>query len=238
MCINKRVRIFCWIFTTAANLETRARFVASTWAQHCDDHVFFVAKSQPDALNNSLAKQLKIVQLDAVHESRRSLYSKTIAALQWMASKQLFAQFDWFFKADDDTFLVVHNFKHLVTSRNPDEAYYVGRLLGKKQAAQKGFMSGGAGFALSRAAIRMFVNRYASECPDVIMPCDCDDMIIGHCLANWKVPVLDSIDQFGKQRFFPIQPEQQFAETPDESSQWLLTEAKPVEYAHLLTFRH
>lgn len=220
VCAYKRVRVFCWIFTTADNLETRARFQAKSWVRHCDAHVFFVCRSDPAKLNTEVARSLNVVHLSTVEEKRSTLYTKTLRALDWMTEQKLFDKYDWFLKADDDTFTLVEHFKELVRDVDPNSPQYVGRLFNKH--VKRGFMSGGAGFAISRSAMRLFNERYKAECPDVPMPCDCDDMIIGRCFEKWNVPILESRDESGKQRYFPIQPELEFAEHPNEQSRWQL----------------
>lgn len=227
MCLRKRTRVFCWIFTTGENLLTRSTYVENTWAQHCDGHVFFVCRTDRRLLNTGPAN-LNVVHFTDVVESRTTLYSKTLRAIEWMASKQLFDKYDWFMKADDDTFLIVEHFKDLVAHVRADEPHYVGRPLLHEGDKNDKFMSGGAGFAMSRGALRMLHRLYPTQCPDIRMPCHCDDLIIGRCFRKWNVSIVQSCDQNNKQRFFPVQPDVHFSETVPEDYEWLVRDAQPI----------
>ena len=57
--------------------------------------------------------------------------------------------FDWFLKADDDTFIVVDNLRRFVESRNPRTPIWYGAKL-KNPKVKDGYQSGGAGYILSK----------------------------------------------------------------------------------------
>lgn len=56
--------------------------------------------------------------------------------------------FDWFLKADDDTFIVVDNLRRFMESHNPRTPVWYGAKL-KNPKVKDGYQSGGAGYLLS-----------------------------------------------------------------------------------------
>uniref|UniRef100_A0A3B3ZZJ7 N-acetylgalactosaminide beta-1,3-galactosyltransferase n=1 Tax=Periophthalmus magnuspinnatus TaxID=409849 RepID=A0A3B3ZZJ7_9GOBI len=108
-------RILCWIMTSPKNLQSRTVHARETWAKRCDVTLYM----------SSTETAFPTVALN-VSEGRENLYWKTIRAFQYIHDKHL-DQADWFFKADDDTFVVVENLHLILSSFNPEEPYYLGR---------------------------------------------------------------------------------------------------------------
>nr|VZI31018.1 unnamed protein product [Spirometra erinaceieuropaei] len=65
--------------------------------------------------------------------------------------------YDYFYKADDDTYMFVENLADELSRRNPDEPFMMGRRFPRFQI--NGYFSGGAGYVLSRGALKLLVEK-------------------------------------------------------------------------------
>ena len=86
-------------------------------------------------------------------ETDGSFYSTTRAAFKYIHRHHL-EEADWFLKADDDTYMIMENLRHLLKDHSPADPLYFGRRF--KKTAKLEFMSGGAGYVLSKEALTRF----------------------------------------------------------------------------------
>ncbi|NWU93660.1 C1GTA galactosyltransferase, partial [Upupa epops] len=190
--LYERVRVLCWVMTSPRNLATKARHVQATWARHCNVALFM--SSEPD-------EGFPAVGLP-VGEGRQQLYWKTIRAFQYVHRHHL-GQADWFLKADDDTFVVVANLRWLLATHSPELPIYFGKRF--KPFVKQGYMSGGAGYVLSKEALRRFVGAFAAgTCSHSSAV---EDVALGQCLEKVGVEAGDSRDSWGRETFHPFPPE-------------------------------
>ena len=105
---------------------------------------------------------------------------------------------------DDDTYVIMENIRYAVMNFDPNEPLWMGRHF--RPYNPDGYMSGGAGYLLSRKAVEKFVVEALH------LPKDCkvkedtgvEDGEMGKCLHAVGVKVADSRDNEGRQRFFPM----------------------------------
>ena len=138
-------------------------------------------------------------------EGRDYLWGKTKAALKYIHNYHL-NDADWFLKADDDTYVIVENLQSFLHGQNPAEPVHFGRRF--KADNPNGFMSGGAGYVLSKEALVRFIrdalpHRHLCKWGHKGM----EDIELGQCLDNVGVYAGDSRDHFGGERFHPFTPE-------------------------------
>ncbi|XP_065432386.1 glycoprotein-N-acetylgalactosamine 3-beta-galactosyltransferase 1-B-like [Chrysemys picta bellii] len=195
--LYSKVRILCWVMTGPSNLETKARHVQATWARHCNV-VLFMSSVRDDGF--------PAVGLD-VKEGRDQLYWKTIRAFQYVHQHHL-EQADWFLKADDDTFVVLDNLRWLLANHTPEEPVYFGKRF--KPFVKQGYMSGGAGYVLSKEALRRFVEGFRTQVCTHTSPVE--DLELGKCMEKMGVQAGDSRDTKGQETFHPFPPERHLME--------------------------
>ncbi|XP_068140312.1 glycoprotein-N-acetylgalactosamine 3-beta-galactosyltransferase 1-like [Drosophila tropicalis] len=191
--LKKEVRILCWVMTNPKNHKERALHVKRTWGKRCNILLFM--SSEED-------EELPTVKLN-VTEGSENLWIKVKEAFKYVY-KHHYYDADWFFKADDDTYAVVENLRYMLYPYNPQTSIYFGCKFNLGQV----YMSGGAGYVLSREALRQFVEKGIGN-PKICLPgtVENEDIEVGRCMANLNVTAGDSRDSTGRGRMFPFPPE-------------------------------
>lgn len=191
--LYKKVRILCWVMTGPNNLEKKARHVKATWSRHCNVVVFMSSVDDPDFPTVGLGTK----------EGRDQLYWKTIRAFHY-AYEHHAHEADWFLKADDDTYVIVDNLRWVLANHSAEEPIYFGRRF--KPYTKQGYMSGGAGYVLSKEALRRFVEGFKSKtCTHTT---SVEDLAMGQCMEKVGVIAGDSRDTTLRETFHPFVPEQ------------------------------
>ncbi|XP_052892260.1 glycoprotein-N-acetylgalactosamine 3-beta-galactosyltransferase 1-like isoform X2 [Anopheles moucheti] len=216
--LQQEVRVLCWVMTNPKNHKTKALHVKRTWAGRCNKVLFM--SSVEDPLIDSVALP--------VGEGRNNLWAKTKEAFKYIYQHHL-DDADWFMKADDDTYVVVENLRYMLYSYSPSHPIYFGCRF--KPFVKQGYMSGGAGYVLSKEAVKRFVE-------DAIPNPACrqgddgaEDVEMGKCMEAVKVLAGDSRDSVGRGRFFPFVPEHHLIPNHVDKDFWYLkyTFYKPDE---------
>ncbi|XP_043922426.1 glycoprotein-N-acetylgalactosamine 3-beta-galactosyltransferase 1-like isoform X2 [Protopterus annectens] len=190
--LYKKVRVLCWVMTGPQNLETKAKHVKSTWAQDCNKVLFMSSEENKD---------FPTVRLET-KEGRDQLYWKTIKAFQYVYDHHL-DEADWFMKADDDTFVILDNLRWLLSKYSPDQPIYFGKRF--KPYVKQGYMSGGAGYVLSKEALKRFVDGFKTQkCNHSSIV---EDLELGRCMERLNVKAGDSRDTLKKETFHPFSPQ-------------------------------
>lgn len=114
----KFTRICCLILTAPKYFDTRARAVNVTWGPRCDKYLF-ISESANNTYNLPLAP-IKNLTAGYKHLTQKS----TLAF--YYTYENLIDQYDWFVKADDDTYLIVENLRSFLREQNSSEAISFG----------------------------------------------------------------------------------------------------------------
>lgn len=174
-----------------ANIKTKAVAVNNTWGTRCTKLVFITPEP---------SSSLHTLQVD-VQEGRSHLTDKTVKTLK-VLYRTYKNDFDWFYKCDDDVFIVMENLRHLLAKHESRVPVYIGHQF--RVRTKQGYLSGGAGYAINRRALEM-IN---AEGFDVPGRCDVsgkdEDLDIGRCFAKIGVKIYSTVDTQGRQSFHPF----------------------------------
>ena len=187
---KKRIRILCWVLTSPRNLPIKGKSVKETWGKRCNILLFMSSQADPS---------FPAIGLD-VKEGRENLWSKTRAAWDYVYDHHI-DDADWFIKADDDTFVIIENLRHLVSKLNPEEHHYLGRHF------KPFFNSGGAGYVLSRESVRRF-KKALGDTSLCKIEGSAEDVEVGKCLHAMGIKPDYTRDSSGRETFMPLSPEQ------------------------------
>ena len=205
----KRATIFCLILTTSKNFDRKARVVYESWAKHCDNYKFIsllpnyiVTDGQSNKTNYGILLDygFDILQPPGLeNDTYRKLTDKVFLSFKYISQK--YNDYDWYLKADDDSFVFVDNLRKFVSDKNPSSPVSYGYDF--KVIVQNGYHSGGAGYLLSNEAVK----RLGAKLTENYKFCKnsgVEDVDIARCLRRLGVYPNKSIDEFGRERFHPL----------------------------------
>ncbi|KAK6189790.1 hypothetical protein SNE40_001783 [Patella caerulea] len=188
--LETKVRVLCWIMTSPKTLYKKCKAVKETWGKRCNKVLFF--SSQTDA-------NFPAIGLN-VSEGRQHLTEKTMMAFTYIYHNHL-NDADWFMKADDDTYVIVENLRYFLSSKNSSLPVYYGHWF--KPFLKQGYYSGGAGYVLSKEALRRFGKFSNKSC---VKAGHYEDVDLGRCMDKLGVLTGSSHDDQGRSRFHCFDP--------------------------------
>ncbi|XP_075707191.1 glycoprotein-N-acetylgalactosamine 3-beta-galactosyltransferase 1-like [Rhinoderma darwinii] len=190
--LERKVRVLCWIMTAPNNLNAKALHVKYSWTRHCNVTLF---------MSSITSEEFPTIGL-GTKEGRDQLYWKTIQAFQYIHEHYL-DQADWFLKADDDTYVVMENLRFMLSEYSSDLPIYFGKRF--KPFVKQGYMSGGAGYVLSKESLNRFVEGFLSG--NCTHRSAVEDLELGQCMETMGVVPGDTRDHKDRETFHPFTPE-------------------------------
>lgn len=180
------------ILTQPSTLRKRLIHVNATWAQRCDQVVYY------SSVENN---EFPIIKVDIPAEQRKHLTLKLRLAWKYVFDNH-FNDADWFFSCDDDTYAIIDNLKYFLSDYNTNKPHYFGHAF----KTFGGFTGGGAGYVISKESLRRF-GAVGFDSPECRKDGLNSDVAIGACLKTLGVTMGDSVDEKGRSRFHHFTPE-------------------------------
>lgn len=200
--LKKTAKIFCFILAHPENFFHRTSIVWNTWARECDGYKFistipnlYLPYSTKKS-HGSIETNFPFPLLQPANFSKE-IYQKLTDKI-YLTIIELYKSYndyDWYLKADDDTFVFVDHLKEYVADKNPEEALKYGYNL-------KTWQSGGAGYLLSKKSLEIYGKKLSSDilfCPNTGI----EDQDISVCAQKLQISQPNSIDEMGRERFHP-----------------------------------
>ncbi|KAL5960488.1 Glycoprotein-N-acetylgalactosamine 3-beta-galactosyltransferase 1, partial [Taenia solium] len=138
-------------------------------------------------------KELPSIRVAEI-ESRDALWEKARRALIYVY-KNVLNDYDFFMKTDDDTYVIKY--------------------------VKQGYASGGAGYVLSRAALKLVAEAMLKEAPGCHKRGGAEDVNLGACAESVGVKMVDSLDEYSREAFHPFRPSAIFDRTYIDRVSWI-----------------
>ncbi|XP_017076044.2 LOW QUALITY PROTEIN: glycoprotein-N-acetylgalactosamine 3-beta-galactosyltransferase 1 [Drosophila eugracilis] len=205
-------RVLCMVLTSPKTHQSRAIYIQRTWGTRCNKVIFMSSKAD---------KQLGTVALN-VRDGYSNSWPKTREALQYVF-KHHFQDYDWFMKADDDTYVIMENLRSFLHAFSPKTPIYFGNIF--RAHPKEGYSSGGMDYILSKVALHRLIKlgfSNSSICTN--RSYGYEDVELRRCLSAVGVLGGDSRDEHGLSRFVPYSPlswypeAQEWNETKNDTS--------------------
>ncbi|KAL8567979.1 hypothetical protein ACOMHN_029154 [Nucella lapillus] len=190
-----RVRVLVWVMTSPQNLDKKAIHVQNTWGKRANTLLF---------MSSQWNSSFPTIGLN-VSEGRQNLPAKTFRAFRYIYENH-FDDADWFMKADDDTYVIMENLRYMLSAYDTEDPIYFGQIF--KPYIKQGYASGGAGYVISKEALRRFatkgmrIPRYFKQRILAF-----EDVEMGNCLMKLGVQLVPSLDRLGRTRFHCFWPQ-------------------------------
>ncbi|THD23709.1 Glycoprotein-N-acetylgalactosamine 3-beta-galactosyltransferase [Fasciola hepatica] len=190
--------IQCILLTHESNYDVKAIHVQNTWARRCTKFSFISKTRHP---------KLKLLNYNQTKpDAYGNLWAKMMDAYKALYREA--DQYDYVFKADDDTYAIYENLEALVGKFSPEDLIQTGRLMRDRTSPQ--FFSGGSGYVLSRASLKEFVSRgilthdRPPQCNSRNGP---EDTRLADCARAIGVAQLNCLEHNRTELFFNREPE-------------------------------
>ncbi|GLD99803.1 hypothetical protein PINS_up008531 [Pythium insidiosum] len=239
-------RVFCFVNTISVHHASRAQAVADTWGQRCDDLVFFSNESASIVVGRGTSRQrsFRVVPLDVIADHNH-LWQKHKATLEYV-HQHYRHDYDWFYKADDDAYVIVENLREYLQRpeivmnlhRQPMQMGHRFNLTDQlvdyyivDERLKAGFLSrwnrwvfnsGGPGYVMNR----LYLDQIVSILPDATCLSDDnsemlpDDASISFCMMWHDVFPWDTRDYDGRERWHADKPKGVYFTRTNDPDYW------------------
>ena len=231
-------RVLCFIPIISTDHNARALDVMQTLGKRCDKLVF---------ASNATDSDIGAVKVDIPTEDWAHLWQKQRETMRhiWQVYGE---EYDWFLKADLDTYVIVENLKAYLASEEiqskKDQPLILGRRVSRREEKwYQGFdhnktlvdeflktshnkfhyTMGGAGYVMNQKYMEKFYDSMdehfcLSSEQEMTFP---EDVGINFCMGNIGVYPYNTRDELGRERFHLRTPEALFNVDGTDESAWL-----------------
>ena len=209
---GNRVKILCIIYSTDAGHDKKIPAIRETWGQKCDG--FMVGSNKTDASVNAV---------DIPHagpEIYRNMWQK-VRSLWSYVYDYYYETYDWFHIGGDDMYVLVENLRLYLESdeikmasnggetlpvgkQRKQTPLYLGRRFAYDGKLSRIYNSGGPGYTLNKAALKLLVNDGWGAAAE--RQTYAEDLFLGAAFRENGVLAYDTKDDSGAERYmhYPV----------------------------------
>uniref|UniRef100_A0A914CPS9 N-acetylgalactosaminide beta-1,3-galactosyltransferase n=1 Tax=Acrobeloides nanus TaxID=290746 RepID=A0A914CPS9_9BILA len=125
--------LFCYVSTSVKFHQDRIPALAQTWLPNCDSwHIY----SNSNKYLNFLPYH---VIFHRIPDDYKLLFWKSRLALYY-SYEQVSSKFDWYLKADDDSYFIVDRLRSYLSQFDPKKPYFIGFRLKRRFVSFSGII--------------------------------------------------------------------------------------------------
>lgn len=188
--------------------------------RRCDKLIFVTGKKPKNSNATVPANLVELVHLN-VNDTYKDLTAKSLAMLRYVDETTKPGDFDWFLKADDDTYVVMENLKWFLNDHCPNESLTYGFNFKTKKHH---FHSGGGGYTISSSVVKKLGAAFRENSRFCEKVTGSEDVDVSKCLNKLNVTLGESIDSQGRERFHGINIRDHFS--GNKKSNWIKSYAQ------------
>lgn len=236
-----RYKLLCFVMTYSAEHEKVVRVMRESWVQKCDKFLFF---------SNAKDDELGTIDLGVEETGDANvLIEKTLTCWEYVREHYM-NDYDFFLKADTDTYVIVENLRHYLDNHGRLEGgFFAGARLQITTRPPLMFNSGGAGYVLNAYTLEILIcekNRDLEKCrhwnkrpiespqpglkPCVIKRGNHEDVMVSRCLTRWGITPEDTRDEMSAELFHLDNPKSALGyggHKPNQSSTYWMISYRP-----------
>ena len=155
----------------------------------------------------------------------------------------LMDDFDWFVRANDDTYIIMENLRLFLANKCPDEKVIYGKILSYYRHKHRynrgnnsaGFLQGGSGFLISRESLRLFVKEYKKDAKFCVMIAGSkEDQEICDCFRKINIYPGETRDSQNRERFLMDKFDQMWSNPSIDQVDYVFNPIKTVSKDRIL----
>ncbi len=178
----------------------------NTWARHCDKYFFVttIHNEHVRALNSEkiieLSDPLPLVQpAGLVYEKYSKLTDKVYASFKHVY--KYYNDYEWYLKADDDTFVFTDNLKLFLRTKNSSDLQSYGYIIKNNVHVIGGYQAGGSGYLFGNRAMKLLGKALEENKPAACPNSGIEDVDVRKCFIQLNVSMGNTLDLNGRNRF-------------------------------------
>jgi len=201
-----------WVLTAPQNEDTRDLEIIESWGQNIPwDSLLFFGTSWNETVSGY--DYVQCANVDSTFKAKKEM-------MGWVYVSEKYPDRDWYVKADDDSYLIIDTLHEYLETLDPTIPYFLGRKFHYIGPGGFQYVSGGATYVLSRAAVALLRGGMDECLKRFAFPNFEGDVAISHCLQLVGIFPEDTRDILGRERFHPFNYAAHLAGNAGETTSW------------------